>query len=122
MIELRVEINKLLKAIHDRVHYQRAADKTLYPHIVYNFPNSFTDDDQEVFNLDVDIYDKKEDTTELETIASEIWRLFHRYYHIDSNTQFSVHRDNRLPPLDDDDKHLKRRKLIFQLRYFDRQL
>lgn len=119
MIYLRAEINKKLKEIHDNVHYQVTGEK--FPHVVFDFPNSFMQGDMEVFNLDIDVWDNKVDTMELETISSSVWKMFNRYHHIDDKIQFSVYRDNRLPPLDEDDKNIRRRKLVFQLRYLNRE-
>lgn len=122
MIHLRREIIQLLRQYHDRVYFQKSPNSILFPYVIYDFPNSFMEEDQEIYNLDVDIWDNKDDTTELETIASTIWKALHRYRHLDDDIQFSIYRENRLPPLDEDEKHIKRRKLIFQVRYFDREV
>lgn len=133
MINLRKELNKILKSIHpnitvdgkskSRVHYENALDDTPFPYIVYNLPNSFTNEDQDIFNLDIDIWDMPEggDTTIIETLTSKIWKHFHKLYYIDNNIQFSTYRMNKLN-VEDDDKRIKRRKLIFQLRYYDREV
>lgn len=122
MIELRKVIVRELRKHHDKVYYHKVPADIEFPYIVYDFPNSFMSDDQEIFNLDVDIWDNRDDTTELEALASNIWRAFNRYRYMDDNVQFSIYRENRLPPLDEQEKNIKRRKLIFQLRYFDRRL
>lgn len=122
MIELRTEINRLLKTYHQRVYFQQATNKTSFPYIEFDFPNSFTDEQQEVFSLDIDIWDDKNDTTEIETLASSIWKGLNYYRFMNENIQFSIYQESRLPPLDEEESHLKRRKLIFQLRYFDRRL
>ncbi|HSH24600.1 MAG TPA: hypothetical protein VLA13_03575 [Massilibacterium sp.] len=121
MVELRRATLQLLRTFHDRNYYQKAPKDAVFPYIVYDFPNSFMDKEQEIFNLDVDVWDNKDDTTELETIASNIWKGLNRYRYFDDNIQFSIYRENRLPPLDEDEKNIKRRKLIFQVRYFDRR-
>jgi len=122
MIRLRQSIMQVLLDYHDRVYFQKASNDKPFQNVVYNLTNSFTDTDQEIFNLDVDIWDNQDDTTDLETIASNIWRGLNRLNYIDEDIQFSIYRANRLPPLDEDEKNIKRRKLIFQLRYFDRRL
>lgn len=122
MINLRIAIKQILETHHTDIHFQRAPRDATFPYVVYDFPNSFENEDQEIFNFDVDIWDNNEDTTNLETIASTFWKLFNRYHYIDDDIQFSVYRDNRLPPLDEEENNIKRRKLIFQLRYFDRLL
>ena len=120
MINLRKATHQLLREIHPRVYYQRAPKDAVFPYVVYDFPNSFMETNQEIFNLDVDVWTNQNDTTELETIASTIWKALNRYRHIDNDIQFSIYRMNRLPPLDEDEINIKRRKLIFQLRYFER--
>jgi hypothetical protein len=77
---------------------------------------------QEIFNLDIDVWDNKVDTMEIETLASAIWKGLNYHRHSDEDIQFSIYRENRLPELDEKELGLRRRKLIFQLRYFDKKL
>lgn len=121
MLELRVVINTLLKDKYERVYYQQAPNDKAFPYLIFNFPNSFDNEDQEVFNFDIDVWDYSESSVNVEEISSELWRFFNRYHYLDDNMQFSVYRANRLP-LEEEDKKFKRRKLIFELRYFDRRI
>src|SRR5690625_4399303 len=116
MIELRKVIVNKLREYHDKIYYHQASKDNPFPYVVYNFPNSFTNDDQEVFNLDVDIWDNKDDTTELETIASDIWRGLHKYRYIDENIQFSIYRDNKLQSFVVSEMYINHRKFIFHIR------
>lgn len=120
MINLRKSINALLKTYHPQVHYQTGPSTSVFPYVVYNFPNSFMNEEQEIFNLDVDIWDNKTDTTVIETLASRLWKELDHYRYSDENIQFSVYRENRLPELDESELGIRRRKLIFQVRYFDK--
>ena len=122
MIKLRTQINNLLKTYHPQVHFQKAPDTAKMPYIVFDFPNSFDNENQEVFSFDIDIWDDKNDTTALETLASSLWKGLNYYRYTDADIQFSIYRENRLPPLDEEEINVKRRKLIFQVRYFDRNL
>lgn len=132
MERLRTELTKLLKPHFPnvivngeslpRVNYQTAPSKTPFPHVIYNLPNSFTNEEQEIFSVDVDLWDNKTDTTELETLASTLWKELHHYSHLDESIQFRIYRENRIPELDEAEIGIRRRKLIFQLRYFDRAL
>ncbi|HHY72701.1 MAG TPA: hypothetical protein GX497_05665 [Bacillus bacterium] len=122
MIYLRTELMKLLKKYHPRIYFQIASSNATMPYIVYDLPNSFDNEQQEIFTFDVDIWDNRTDTTELETLASLLWKELNYYRHVDENIQFSIYRENRLPPLDENDRSIKRRKLIFQLKCFDRRL
>lgn len=123
MINLRKQLKKLMESIHPRSYFQKGSDKAEFPYVIYDLPNSFSNEEQEIFNLDVDIWDRPldGDTTELEMITDKLWKILHNYKYIDDNIQFSIYRGNRLT-LTDDDPRIKRRKLVFELRYFDRRL
>ena len=120
MINLRKALVTILKEEHSRVYFQRAPINATFPYVVYDLPNAFDNNDQDIYNFDIDIWDNAQDSTTLETLASTMWKKFNKYHYIDEDIQFSVYRDNRLPPLDEDKTNIIRRKLIFQLRYFDR--
>lgn len=120
MIELRKVLNTLLRSYHPRVYYQSATDQAQFPYIVYNLPNSFDNEQQEVFNLDIDVWAVGADTTVIETLTGQLWKELNNYHHIDANIQFVTYRASRLT-LEDDNPDIKRRKLIFELRYFDRK-
>ena len=120
MINLRKQLNIILKSLHPRIYYQLAPETAVFPYIVYNLPNSFSNESQDIFNLDIDIWDNKADTSEIEGLNSLVWKELNKYQYIDENIQFSSHRMNRLN-VEDDDKRIKRRKLIFQLRFYNRE-
>lgn len=120
MIKLREELNKILKEIHPRVYYMKAPNKEVFPYIIYALPQSFIEDDIEIFNLDIDIWDNKTDTIELEVLGQTVWDRLDRLHCINDDLQFSIYRQSRLT-VDDDDPRIKRRILIFTLRYFKRR-
>lgn len=105
-----------------RVHYQTVISNPPFPYVVFNLPNSFGNDEQEIFSLDIDIWDNETDTTVIETLASTLWKELNHYSYLDEHIQFTIYRENRLPELDESEIGLRRRKLIFQLRYFDKHL
>lgn len=121
MIKLREQLGKLIGAIHPRASFEGSTYDMDYPYIVYNLPNSFANGRQEIFNLDVDVWSYGADTTELETITRQVEKGLDMYKYIDENIQFSIYKRNRLN-VEDDDKQIKRRKLIFELRYYDRRV
>lgn len=121
MIKLRTQLTALLKTIHPRVYSENASDKTAYPYLVYDLPNSTDNEEQELFLLDVDVWDDKTDTTEIEILASKVWATLHKFTHIDADMQFSINRMTR-GTLKDEDPRIKRRKLTFEVRYFNRKL
>lgn len=119
MIKLREAVNLILKSIHPRVRYQEASTQLAYPYITYSLLDSFTVDDIEVFHLDLDIWDNRDDTTEMEQIATILWNELDQYTHIDENQHFTICRMTRNPIRD---VKIKRRRLVFQLRYTDRTM
>lgn len=121
MNKLRAELNKTLRTIHPRVYYMTSRDTEAFPYIVYDLPQGYFEDGLEVFNLDVDIWDNQTDTTEIELLAQSIWDKFNRYHFINEDMQFAIYRQARLT-VHDDDPRIKRRTLIFQLRYYDRSV
>ncbi|MGD6832580.1 hypothetical protein ACQCT5_10475 [Sutcliffiella halmapala] len=120
MKELRTILKTLLRQYHSKVHFQRPTAIS-FPYIVFDLPNSYTDEELEVLSLDVDIWDNQSDTTTLETLAGTLWKALHKLTYLDEHMQFSIHRESRLTVIDDD-PNIKRRKLIFSVRYFDRRL
>ena len=123
MINLRKQLNSVIKSIHPRAYFQTASDTATFPYVVYNLPSSFTNEEQEIFNLDIDIWDMPADgnTSGIETLASSFWKALHKYRYIDENIQFSIYRENRFT-VEDEDPRIKRRRLVFQVRYYDRKV
>lgn len=132
MLELRKQLIRKLKEyapdvevndeIKSRVHFHEADDDTPFPYVVFDLPNTFMNEEQEVFVLDVDIWDMQDDSTTIEELSEIIWKKLNKYYFINNKIQFTIHRSLRLPPLDETERNIKRRKLTFELRYFDRNL
>jgi hypothetical protein len=128
MIEIREVLKNLLKSVHPnvmvngdsvpRVHYQDAPDKAVYPYLVYNLPNSTDDGTLENFVLDVDGWDNTTITTALETLMDAADKELHRKTVVVGNLSLTLYRENRLP-LEDDDKRLRRRKYIYQVRTYE---
>lgn len=122
MIKLRSQLTSLIKTYQSQVYYQTAPDTATFPYVVLNLPNSFTLQEQEIFTMDVDIWDNKTDTTTVETLAADLWKGLHNYKYSDGFIQFSLYRENRITELDEKEMGIRRRKLMFQLRYFDKTL
>ena len=122
MKKLRIELNKILKEVHQRVYFKSAKADTLYPYIIYDLPNSASIEDMELISLDIDVWDNNSDTTIIEDLASSIWNKLNRLQHIDENMSFSIYRATRLSLNDEDDSRLNRRLLAFNIRYYDREV
>ena len=121
MIKLRTALFTLLKTLHPRVYFHVAPSTAVMPYVVYDFPNSFTQEEQERFVMDIDVWDDSTDTTALETLAETIWNTLHKHHHIDNDIQFSINRQTRFTMVDDDPR-IRRRKQTYEIRYYDRGL
>ncbi|MFS0864125.1 hypothetical protein [Fredinandcohnia sp. 179-A 10B2 NHS] len=118
VIEIRKVIKGILKSQHSQVYYEHASDKAVYPYLVFDLPDSIDDGSMEQFVLDVDGWDSpiNGDTTTLETLMDIVDKSLHRKTVVINNElSMTFYRENRLP-LKDDDKRIRRRKYIYQVR------
>lgn len=122
VIELRKTILTSLKTIHPRVYFQDAPDDAIYPYLVYDLPNSITGRSLEQFVLDVDGWDNSTNTTILETLMDDADKALDRKTIVVNNElAMSFYLDNRLALIDDDPR-LKRRKYIYQVRTYHKEV
>lgn len=121
MIDLAKAIRTKLLDHHPRVYLTNAPDDATFPYVVFHFPTGFSQGEMMIYNLDVDVWGKDPDTTEIDGIAHDIWLGLNRMRYLDDTGQFTVYWMNRLM-LDDDEPQIQRRKLIFQVRYLDRRI
>jgi len=132
MQELKKQIKAKLTVIHpnmtvdgvskSRVHHEEAPDDSPLPYIVFNFPNSYLNEEQEIFSMDIDIWDMplNGSTSAIDILNDLIWEQLHKYRYLDDNIQFSTYRSSR-GSVEEKDKRIKRRRLIFNVKYLDRR-
>jgi hypothetical protein len=117
-VELRKAIQASLKSIHARVYFQHAPDKTTYPYVVYDLPNSTDDGLMERFVLEVDGWDDSKDTNGIETLMNSVDSKLHRkVLVVNGELALIFYRENRLS-LPDDDPRIRRRKYVYQIRTY----
>lgn len=123
MIKLRAEIKKILENIHPQVYHIDTKNKKGYPYLVYDLSDGYADENLELFNLDIEVWDSplNDDTTEVERISQLVWDELNGYHGINEDMQFSIYRQSR-SRVEDDEPRIKRRTLIFNLRYYDRRV
>ena len=117
-LELRTEIQRILKTLHPRVFFNVAPDDAVFPYVVFDLPNSVDSGDLENYVMDIDVWDTNTDTTTLETLIGTIDNALHRKSIVlGGKMGFVIYRENRLT-LTDDDKRIRRRKYIYQVRTY----
>ena len=114
MMELRKALTTYLKTLHPRIYFQLAPETAVFPYIVYDIPNSFSDGEGgEIVTLDVDGWNSKGtgDTTIIEELMESINNLDKKVF---STASMSVvfYLDNRMS-MTDADKAIQRRKYIY---------
>lgn len=119
VILIRMAINALLEPVHPGIFYEIAPSDAEYPLGVFNLPNSYDDGSMENFVLEVDGWDAPADgdTTALEMLMHQMDTAIHKQVIRTNGMAFIFYRENRLP-LDDPDKRLRGRRIIYQLRTF----
>lgn len=114
MIEVRKAINTYLKTLHPRIYFQQAPEDAIFPYIIYDIPNSFSDGEGgEIITLDIDGWDSNttRDSTVIENLMKTINAIDKKTLSTNEVT-LTLFLDNKIPLLDDD-KNIHRRKYIY---------
>jgi hypothetical protein len=119
MINIRKVIQAHLKTIHPQIHFVQAPESAKFPYLVYQIEITNLGDDLQMVTLDVDGWDNKSDTTELETLMDKIKQSLHKQIMITPKLALFLDLDRRLT-LTDTDPRLNRRKYIFNGRLYER--
>jgi len=73
MIELRTAIQKFISDIHERTSHEDSTFDEVFPYITYSLNSvSSKDENQELFVLEVDGWDKSDDSTTIEALMELI--------------------------------------------------
>jgi hypothetical protein len=119
MINIRKVIQAHLKTIHPQLHFMQAPESAKFPYLVYQIEITNIGDDLQMVTLDVDGWDNKSDTTELETLMDKIKQSLNKQIMITPKLALFLDLDRRLT-LTDTDPRLNRRKYIFNGRLYER--
>jgi hypothetical protein len=119
MLELRKAIQSNLKAIHPRLFFLRAPEKSIFPYLVYTIEITNIEDNLQLVTLDVDGWDDNSDTIPLETLMEAVKQTFNKQIIINDKLAMFLDLDRRLT-LTDTDPRLNRRKYIFNGRLYER--
>lgn len=116
-IEIRKIITKVLKEQNINVYYEEADPKATFPYLVYELKNSPVYLNRDDFVLTIDIWDKYKTSERIEIIADNIEKLNNENKWSDGNTYSTFYLINRMS-IRDEDKQIKRRQLIFEVKSY----
>lgn len=115
-IELRKDINSILKQLKCPVFYRRATDKVKFPYIVYTLKDV---GDSKL--IEIDYWDNDSDTTVIETLADDVFFLLDKETLTNENHSISFYHNQDKQWLDDEDKNLSRINESYILRYYGKE-
>jgi hypothetical protein len=119
MKTIRQAIKSQLKSIHPRVYFLKSPNDAQFPYLVYTIEVTDLGDDLKMVTLDVDGWDNKEDTTELEDLMVTVKNGLNRKIILNDDLFMSMYLDRQLAP-PDDNPQLSRRTNIFLGRLTER--
>lgn len=121
VIEFKKQIGAFLETKCDRVYYRKASNKKTYPYITFNFVDSRELEDREDFDVEIDVWDKGNGSTAIETLVGEIdgdgdklnaSGLNRKRIYVEGKVAARLYRDRRQDIIDDDDR-IQRRQLKY---------
>jgi len=110
IISLRTIIQSLLTTKCNNVYYEKAKSNTPFPYCVYSI-HLIDGEVMKQGSLEINIVDDDQNTTDLETLAKDLWTLFDHYYYIDNDLAL-VFYCNDLSNVDVGEKTLHQRRLL----------
>jgi hypothetical protein len=109
-----------LKTLTSNVYYEIAADNALYPHIVFSFKMiNLGDLWRQDYTLDVDVWDKDQSTTRIDSLCDEIEKLLHMQNLPQTDILPTFYLIDRRSIIDED-KSIKHRLVRFQIQNYER--
>lgn len=112
---LRIFLESKLDEINSRHFYESSTKTAVYPYLTYVLEESFDDGLTEIFNLVIDGWDNKTDTTDLVQLMSDVDNKFHRLKGRGDGLFFTLYRSGRRS-ITDSDKRLRRRQIEFEVK------
>lgn len=118
--DLKKLIMTQLKTLTSNVYYEIAADNALYPHIVFSFKMiNLGDLWRQDYTLDVDVWDKGQSTTRIDSLCDDIEKLLHMQNLPQTDILPTFYLIDRRSILDED-KSIKHRLVRFQIQNYER--
>lgn len=115
-IFMRQQLKKEITPIVSN-YFLNSYNKAKYPYAVLDI-KEIDDEVLTRYSLDIEVWDKKEDTTELETICDDLKQLLNLKRVIEENYAYVIWFNSCLTDKEED-KTIKKRVLSFEIHLFD---
>lgn len=118
--DLKELVQTKLKTLTTDVYFEQAIDNALYPHIVFSLREANLNDlHRQDYILEVDVWDKGNDTTAVDALADNVEDLLHMQNLPQTNILPTFYKIDR-KSIDDSDKTIKHRLVRFQIQNYVR--
>lgn len=112
---IREELYKEINSVVSNYFYN-TYNKAQYPYAIVDI-KELENEVLTQYSLDVSVYDKKEDTTDIETICDDLKKLFHQKREVKENYAYAIWFSNCLTDKEED-RTIKKRILSFEIHLF----
>lgn len=119
MRHLKTQLTTQLKNVYPKVYYENAPDDAVFPYVVYSLGSSYNNRANCIYTLDLDVWDKSTSSKKVDDITKDLIKKLDLTGYIDEEIQYSLYFD-RTVDTGSEDKTLKRKTVIFELRYTER--
>ncbi|MDY3240746.1 MAG: hypothetical protein SOW80_11585 [Anaerovoracaceae bacterium] len=115
---IRKQIRKEILRFCENVNYRKRPQPVKYPYVIFELKVMQVTDGKAQCRLEINCVSNN--AAEVEDIADGIWDIFDEYSHLDASTAFETYAMQR-DIVEEEDKEIERRRLIFELNYHKRE-
>lgn len=115
---IRKQLRAVMLQFCPEVDYRKRKKPVMYPYVTFLLKILQSTDGKTQCRLEVNCVAK--DAAKVETMADGIWDAFDGYSFLDDHTAFEIYPQQR-DIIEEEDKEIERRRLVFELNYHKRE-
>ena len=115
---IRKQLRSVMLQFCSSVSYRKRPQPIVYPYTIFELKVLQLSDGRAQCRLEVSCVSI--DAAEVENLADGIWDAFDGYSHLDTHSAFEVYQQQR-DIIEEEDKEIERRRLVFELDYHKRE-
>jgi len=113
---IRLALKEIIRSIHENASYGWTTDKARYPYVTYEYEMRYSGN-KGIGTLEINVWDLGDSTEQVEDIADNLENGLNELIYNDDHTILKLYTNSRLAILDDN-KDIKRRRLLFEMQYY----